>query len=326
MKIGIDIGGSHIGIGLLDNENLLIKKKERDIEEIGRAESAILEYIDENIEDLKEHYHIDLIGIATPGNTKGKCMKNLVNLNIPKLDFTNLMEKNKEIIFQIKNDAKAAGIAEMKYGALKDYNDAVFLCLGTGIGSAVFMDNELLKSNRNTGFELGHMIIDKNGLKCSCGKRGCFETYCSMKRFKENICNIFNFDNLSSEELKDILEEIFFIKKENGKVCIFNEETKLDEEEYLKGKIIIHKDDMIKAREIIEQYIKDLIVGISNIIDIFEPQAICLGGGFVHFKNIFYDKLVQEMNRKRYVFNKDEIPDIVLAELKNDAGVIGSVM
>lgn len=324
MKIGIDLGGSHIGIGLLNNDNRIVNKIEKDIDEIGRYEKQILKFIDEQIEILKKNNRIDLIGIATPGNIKGDCMENLVNLGIKRLDFSGLIEKNKDIIFQINNDSKAAGVAEMEYGALRKYKDAVFLCLGTGIGSAVFLNGKLLKANRNVGFELGHMIIDKNGLKCNCGKRGCFETYCSIKRFKENIANILNLKESSSEEIKEILEKMMITDK-NGKDSILINLLG-NEPSIVYGKLCISEQDVLRVREVVEQYISDLIIGLSNIIEIFEPEAICLGGSFVFFKNIFYNKLVEEMNKRKYVFNKDNLPKIILAELKNDAGIIGAVL
>ncbi len=324
MKIGIDLGGSHIGIGLLNNDNRIVNKIEKDIDKIGRYEKQILKFIDEQIEILKKNNRIDLIGIATPGNIKGDCMENLVNLGIKRLDFSGLIEKNKDIIFQINNDSKAAGVAEMEYGALRKYKDAVFLCLGTGIGSAVFLNGKLLKANKSIGFELGHMIIDKNGLKCNCGKRGCFETYCSIKRFKENIANILNLKESSSEEIKEILEKMMITDK-NGKdsilINLLGNETSI-----VYGKLCISEQDVLRVREVVEQYISDLIIGLSNIIEIFEPEAICLGGSFVFFKNIFYNKLVEEMNKRKYVFNKDNLPKIILAELKNDAGIIGAVL
>ena len=324
MKIGIDLGGSHIGIGLLNNDNGIVNKIEKDIDEIGRYEKQILKFIDEQIEILKKNNRIDLIGIATPGNIKGDCMENLVNLGIKRLDFSGLIEKNKDIIFQINNDSKAAGVAEMEYGALRKYKDAVFLCLGTGIGSAVFLNGKLLKANKNIGFELGHMIIDKNGLKCNCGKRGCFETYCSIKRFKENIANILNLKESSSEEIKEILEKMMITDK-NGKDSILINLLG-NEPSIVYGKLCISEQDVLRVREVVEQYISDLIIGLSNIIEIFEPEAICLGGSFVFFKNIFYNKLVEEMNKRKYVFNKDNLPKIILAELKNDAGIIGAVL
>ncbi len=293
MKIGIDIGGSHIGIGLLNDENKIIKKIEKDITYEKEVEKRVIDYLEKNIDDLKKENDVKLIGIVTPGNIKDNIITNLVNLGLDKLDLNCIINKYKDIPIKIKNDSKAAALAENEYGALREYKDSVFLCLGTGIGSAVFMNKRLLIANRNTGFELGHMIIKRGGIKCNCGKDGCFETYCSIKRFKEKIKEILEIDNCSSEELLRIIE-----KESNNK----------------------------KVKEVIDEYIENLIVGLSNIIDIFEPEAICLGGSFVFFKDIFYNRLVSEMDKRRYVFNKDSIPEIVLATLKNDAGIIGAVL
>ena len=227
-----------------------------------------------------------------PGSPRETKVENIVNLGIDEMDFKEIIDKY-DIPFQIKNDSKVAGLAEKKFGAMREYNDFVFLCLGTGIGASVFMNGEMLQANRNIGFELGHMIIDKNGLDCNCGKKGCFETYCSIRRFKENAKKILNIKEISSELL---VEKI----KEN---------IEIDE-----------------IKQIINDYIDNLIIGLSNIIDIFEPEVICLGGSFVYFKDIFYDKLIREMNDRKYVFNKKFIPVIKLAELKNDAGIIGAVI
>lgn len=293
MKIGIDIGGSHIGIGLLTDENKIVSKLEKDLSYETDARKVVLEYLDKNIEKLKLENDIKTIGIVTPGNIKENLITNLVNLGLDELDLTPIINRNNNIPIKIKNDSKAAALAENEYGSLREYKDSVFLCLGTGIGSAVFMNKRLLIANRNTGFELGHMIIEKGGIKCNCGKDGCFETYCSIKRFKERIKEELNQKDCSSEELLET------IKKEK---------------------------DNEKIKSIIDEYIENLIVGLSNIIDIFEPEAICLGGSFVFFKDIFYDRLIDEMEKRRYVFNKDKLPKIVLATLKNDAGIIGSVL
>lgn len=294
MNIGIDIGGSHIGIGLVNHKGQIIKKVEQDIEKREEVDKYIIENIDSSIKIFSQEAKIEKIGIVAPGNPKKDSLviENLVNLGLENLDFSKLAKKYK-VPVQLKNDAKAAGLAEFKYGAIKDCNDAVFLCLGTGVGSAVFLNGKLLQANRNTGFEIGHMIIEKDGQMCNCGKRGCFETYCSMKRFRENVKDILNVKDAKAIELLDIIRE---------------------------------NENNFKLKKLINEYINNLIIGLSNLIDIFEPEAICLGGSFVFFKDIFYQKLINEMEERRYVFNKDKLPRIVLADLKNDAGILGAAI
>lgn len=293
MNIGIDIGGSHIGIALIE-DGKIVKKVEQDIEKIDGIEKHILDIIDFYIDAFSQMGNVEKIGIVAPGTPIKNSLeiKRIVNLGIEKIDFEYILKKY-NIPIQVGNDAKAAGLAEFEFGSLKQYNDAVFLCLGTGIGSAVFLNGSLLKANKNIGFELGHMVIDKNGIECNCGKKGCFETYCSMKRFKERVKKVLQLDNIDAPDLVGILE------------------SNLQKPE---------------VRELVNNYIENMIVGLSNIIDIFEPEAICLGGSFVHFKNIFYEQLVDEMDKRKYFFNKDSKTNIVLAELKNDAGILGAVM
>lgn len=280
------------GIGLVNEQGKIIEKQEKEITEKIEIKNKILKYIDFNISNIINNNYIELIGIAMPGSPKGTKVENIVNLGINEMDFKEIIDKY-NIPFQIKNDSKVAGLAEKKFGAMREYNDFVFLCLGTGIGASVFMNGEMLQGKRNVGFELGHMIIDKNGTACNCGKKGCLETYCSIRRFKENAKKILNIKEISSELLVEKIKENI---------------------------------EMDEIKQIIEDYIDNLIIGLSNIIDIFEPEAICLGGSFVYFKDIFYDKLIRNMNERKYVFNKNFIPDIKLAKLENDAGIIGAVI
>ena len=294
MKIGIDLGGSHIGIALINENNVIVEKNEMDIEKRENIENEILAVIDYYINKFKQSNQIELIGIASPGNPNNKdlCISNIVNLGIKKLDLSNIYHKY-NIPIKLKNDSKSAGLAEFKYGSLKKYKDAVFLCLGTGIGSAVFLNGNLLQANKYVGFELGHIVIEKNGEQCNCGKKGCLETYCAMKRFKEKAKKILNITNITSEALQEEIKK----NKNNEEIA-----------------------------KLIDEYINNLIIGLSNVIDIFEPEAISFGGSFVYFKDLFYEKLVKEMHKRRYTFNKDDVPEIVLAELQNDAGMIGAVI
>lgn len=294
MKIGIDLGGSHIGIGVINENGNIIEKREINLDEDKKnnVEEFIKEYLINNVKDFSQNYIIEKIGIASPGTPKEGKITTLVNLGIKDLDIAKLLKAICNVQILLCNDAKCAGLAEKKYGCLKTYSDAVFICLGTGIGGAVFTDNKLLTPKRNPGFELGHMIIEKDGKLCNCGKKGCFETYCSMKRLKNRLIDTMLLSrDISSQELLQILQER---KKEEG------------------------------IKKIIDNYLEDLIVGLSNIIDIFEPEAICFGGSFVYFDEVLYEGLVEKYYAKRYVFNKQNLPDLKLATLGNDAGIIGA--
>ena len=103
--------------------------------------------------------------------------------------------------------AKCAAIAEKEYGSLKKYDDAVFLTVGTGIGGAVYLGGKLLKPKKYEGFEIGHMVIEKDGIKCNCGRNGCFEKYASMKAFKEAVQRKFEVENLTGREIRDLLND-----------------------------------------------------------------------------------------------------------------------
>lgn len=296
MRIGIDLGGSHIAIGVVKENGTLLEKKEVDLnqKEIDILEQFIQEYIIKGIQEYIDTYQIDLIGIASPGEPREGKITSLVNLGIQELDITQTVHKICNLPVQILNDAKCAALAEKTYGAIKNDEDSVFICLGTGIGGAVFMEDKLLTPKRHSGFELGHMTIQKEGELCKCGKQGCFETYCSMKRLKDALIKILELpENTKAQELYEILKQ---------------------------------RQDEEKVAERIDDYIEDLVIGLSNITNIFEPEAICLGGSFVYFENILYDKLVEEFEKKEQLFNKDSSPKLKLAMLGNDAGMIGATI
>jgi len=295
MKIGIDMGGSHVAIGIVNENGKIIEKFEKDIKTVGdQAKAEISTYIIEIISKIKENHNIEKIGIGSPGTPRDGVLTNLINLKIKEFDISSILMEHFDIPVLLKNDAKCAGLAEKTYGALKEYQDAVFLCLGTGIGASVFMNGKELKPIQNPGMEIGHMVIDKNGIKCNCGKTGCFETLCSIKRLKDKLIDEMNLSKeVSSKELLEILQ--WRAKEEN-------------------------------IKKILEEYIDNLNIGLSNIIDIFAPQAICLGGGFVYFEEILYKPFLEKYYNERKSFYKDRIPDIKLALLGNDAGIIGATI
>ena len=306
MKVWIDLGGSHIAVGLVNNNNEIVEKRTyyiKDNEEIS-VEEYIINSIEKGIEEILVSnkltaYNIDFIGIATPGNPKDEIIRNVVNLDIKEFALARKLHialgpEFENIKIRLKNDGKCAALAEKTYGSLKEYKDCIFLCIGTGIGGAAFIDNKFLQPARNSGFEFGHMVIKKDGEKCNCGNRGCFEAYCSKKKFKEKLLAILNIDEYL--DAPDLINEI-------------NK----------------HKDNL-NIKILIDEYVDNLALGISNIINIFEPEAISIGGSMSHYEELIFDKLRNKIYNGKYLFNKEEPPKIFVAQAGNDAGIIGATL
>ena len=300
MKIGIDLGGSHIAMGIVDNRGKILEKVEKRITkaEKGNIKKVIEEYILEKTENFLKQYKVTEIGMAIPGTVKDGIVVKSVNLGLKNYDIIKKLQEKIDLPIQIRNDAKCAAIAENVYGALKSYDRSIFLTLGTGIGGAVIIRNELLDTGDLPGCEFGHMIIEKNGKECKCGKRGCWEKYASMKAFKDSLREILGVDEKTSgKELLDILRKN---DKNNPKYMQIN--------------------------KLIEEYIQYLSIGISNLINIFEPEAIGIGGSFVYYEEIFLETLKKTLLEKNLLFNERKEIVIQTAILDNDAGMIGATL
>lgn len=293
MKIGIDIGGSHIGIGLVDNNGSIVLKEEKFIKDKTNIKEQIEEFITENAIQMSLIHNVESIGIAIPGTvTENKIVK-AVNLGIEDYDLASKLEKILKIEVKLKNDAKCAALAEQKYGELAQFENSIFLCIGTGVGGAVIHNGQLLEPDDVPGFEFSHTIIQKDGELCSCGKRGCFEAYASLKRFKQKVSVTFNLNTMSGKEIRKFIDD---------------------------------NQDNETLKSMINEYIEYLSIGISNIVNIFEPDAICLGGSFAEYENIFYEPLKQALLQGNLLFNQRHDIIIKLAKLKNDAGIIGATL
>ena len=300
MKIGIDLGGSHIGIGLVQEDKIIdIKEKQFNRQDRVNIEETITNSIMKMLTELLQENNlliedVDLIGIASPGTiSNGKIVK-AGNLNIKDFDLVSKLKEKYTIPIKMRNDGKCAALAEKYYGAMKEFEDCVFINIGTGIGGAVFMDGKLLEPKRYSGFEIGHMIVNKGGRKCSCGKQGCLEAYASIKALKNKVAETLDMDNDISGQ-------------------------------YLREELLIKNDP--RVQEDLDIFLEYLKTGICNLIDIFEPEVVCFGGSFSYYEgNPIYDKLIEKINEPKSTSNDGEKPKFVFAKFKNDAGIIGATL
>lgn len=135
------------------------------------------------------------------------------------------------------------------------------------------------------------MQFKNGGEKCNCGRDGCFEVYGSIKRLKERLKKEFDLQDLGGKEIKEF---------------------------------ILNNKDNEKLKTILDTYIQNLASGIASLVNIFEPEVISIGGSFGYYQEILLDKLKEEC--KKELFNKENPPEILIAELRNDAGIIGATM
>lgn len=297
MKIGIDIGGSHIAIGVINEKNEIIDKYEKNYtqEEKNNIVTTIEKYIIDVINNLKNNYNIEKIGIAVPGSTKNGVINKAVNLGIENYDIAKAIRSKCNLPVQVRNDAKSACLAEYYYLTKNNensINNMVFLAIGTGIGGAVIYNGKLLTGTNYDGFELGHIVIKEDGILCKCGRKGCFERYGSILEYKNKVKERLNIPaDVNSQPLRDIMNP-----------------------------------NADKIEDLRQQYLDDLALGISNLINIFEPDTVVLGGGFTHFAYMFMEDLKDKILNSDLLFNKREDIDIRTAELENDAGMLGSIL
>ena len=292
MKIGIDLGGSHIAVGIITEKGKMIQKEEQNI--IYSKEEDIKQIIFDKILSLINSvlrssqipiFVIEEIGIGVPGIIENNIVKKCDKYKIYNWDLSKILEEHYQIPVKLQNDALCAAKAEKEYGNLKDIKRGVFICFGTGIGGATIINEEVIPS------EFGHMVIEKEGNLCNCGKRGCFETYSSMTAFKNKIIEVLGINvEATSEEILN-----FLIKNKNDE----------------------------NVNKCIDEYVNTLCIGLSNIINIINPEQICIGGSFTYFEDILYKRLLEKAQLISYQFDK---PKIVLAKLKNDAGIIGAIL
>ena len=292
VNIGIDLGGSHVAIGVVtkDGEILEIFEKDFTVEEKLDLINVAICYMEKIINNLRNKYDFDKIGIGMAGAISDGIVIKSVNLGIENFNIKKILEEKTKLVVNIKNDAKCAAIAEYKFGDLKMYNNVLFLTIGTGIGGAYIYNGNLMEGSVFEGMEIGHTIIKAGGIKCNCGKFGCFERYGSILFFKNKIIERLNLGyDISGPNLR--------------KAISLNEE---------------------KIYDIKKEYINDLAIGISNLVNILEPDAIVIGGGFARYDYMLLDDLKKLLSNSNLLFNQRKDLIIMVAKLGNDAGIIGA--
>lgn len=307
--LGLDVGGTNMVAGVVDEKHAIVAKVSiptnagRSIEEItfDMAEVSKKAVLKAGLElsDISS-WGIGMPSYVNPATHLLVHANNFGWKNVPIYDY---LKKHIALPTYIANDANCATYGEVLAGAASECTDAIMLTLGTGVGGGIVMDKKIYSGHDHMGAELGHTKLVYNGILCTCGQKGCLESYCSSTAL--------------IREAKEAVE------KEPDTLIL---EKCGQDKNKINGEIIFEaaqQGDSLATR-IVDDYISHLAAGISTFITIFRPEIIILGGGIAHAG----DFLLEPLNRKLYAstFAAEEIgiPPIIRAQLGNDAGVIGA--
>lgn len=283
--IGIDIGGTTIQAGLVDETGRVIKQRTVPTPKTGR--DAVLSQMVKLIHGLKEMDTVG-VGIGSPGFIDSDNAQVLsIVANIPGWAETNvrqeLVERGIDVPIKLENDANTQAIAESWIGAAKDNDSFVLITLGTGVGGAVMLPgNQLLRGSHDHGGELGHMILYPGGVRCGCGQTGCVDRY------------------LSGTALEA------FYKERSG---VFKP-----------ARDIFLSDSDELAKKLVEEFCQNLVTFLVSIKNVFDPSLIIIGGGVSQTKS-YWDEVLRLTKTS---LNDSTQLNIVPATSGIDAGVIGA--
>lgn len=309
--IGVDLGGTNIAAGIVDEKGNLLRKAsiptgaEREADEVIKDMAGLCrKLIDEQGITVDDVEYAGRCYARTADHDNGIVVyaNNLRFLNYPLADKLKEFLGVKKVL--IENDANAAAKGEAACGAAKGYANSVMITLGTGLGGGIIIDNKIYSGFNYAGAELGHMVIEVDGLPCSCGRKGCWEAYSSAT-------GLINMTKVKLAETKDtVMHEMV---AHDGKV---SGRTAFD---------AMRKGDKA-AKEVVDKYIYYLAMGIVNIINIFQPEVLVIGGGICNEKHYLTDPLMDIVDKEQYSRNSTKKTEIRIATLGNDAGIIGAAM
>ncbi len=306
--LGIDLGGTNIAAGVVDENYKIIGRGKAKTDRSLPAElmaDDMVKAVDMAIADAGiNREEIVAMGIGSPGAidpTTGTVIR-ASNLNFKNTPLCKILKDKTGFDFYIENDANAAAYGELLAGAGKGKKEFIAVTLGTGVGGGIIIDGKIFSGHNHFGAELGHMVIIHGGEKCGCGRKGCWEAYASasalIRQTKEAMEN--NKDSIMWE-IAESLDNVNGLTSFDG----------------------MRKGDKA-AIEVVNKYIEYIAVGIIDIINIFQPEVICIGGGISKEGDTLLNPIKKYLDDGGYVTGVANHAEIKIAELGNDAGIIGA--
>lgn len=309
-RIGIDLGGTNIVVGLVEQDFRIVDKCSVKTQ-VPRSVESMTADMAQMARTLLERNRllwqdVASVGVGVPGtaNPENGHMEDANNLGFDDVPFLPLLAKKIPVPVHFGNDANVAAWGEYLTGGYQE-DSFVMVTVGTGIGGGIILGGSLWPGINGAAAEFGHMTIDHDGVPCNCGRRGCFEAMASanalitqarehMRKHPESLLWSLCGGNAAKVEAKTVFDG-----------AAAGDET---------------------ARELLDVYITYLAEGITNIINVFQPAVLCVGGGVSRAGEVLLRPLREEVARRVYSRNSKRNTRIELAKLDNDAGILGAAL
>jgi len=310
IRIGIDVGGTGIQFGAVDKDLKIIAEVSIPTnthlpisEQIAQMAATVVTTAAKAgfSPDQIESVGVGIPGIANPRTGEIDRCPNMGWFHVP---FREEFGKHLSVPLFIENDANVAALAESVAGVSAGTSSSVFVTIGTGIGSGIIINGKIWSGFHGVGGELGHTIFDLNGVPCTCGNRGCLERYCSATALIR-----------MGREAVALRQDSLILQSVGNDITKVEARTIIDAAR--------RKDPL--AEEVYTLWIHQLAQGLANVVNFLDPEVIVLGGG-VSKAGAFLLEPLQREYASYVLYNDLPIPEIKLAVLGSEAGIIGAAM
>ena len=307
--IGVDLGGTNIAVGLVDLNKKCIVDKASIKTNAPRSCRSISEDIADLCRQLCDRNHIKMkelswIGIATPGVVKEGVVVAASNLGWQNEPFADIARELTGCKTFVANDANAAAYAEAIWGSGAGEASLIAITLGTGVGGGIVIDGKIWEGINGFAAELGHMVVEVDGRQCGCGQRGCLEAYCSATALVK--------------ETKRIMQQ--YPDSLMWRLCDGNIDKVSGVTPFR-----AQKEGDFAACQVISDYVKYLAIGVANVVNMFQPAVVCIGGGISGEGENLMKPLRDRIKRISFGTDNARIR-VEAAKYRNDAGIIGAAL
>lgn len=310
-RVGVDLGGTNIAVGVIDENYEIIGRGKLKTNAPRPAKEImvdIVKAVELAVKDAKlSLVDIESIGIGTPGNVNKEtgCIEYANNLQFNQVPAVQMLGELIDAKIYLENDANCAALGEAIAGVGKGKNLFIAITLGTGVGGGIINDGKIMAGCNEAGGELGHTVINMDGVPCNCGRIGCWEAYASASALVKQTRNAMKTHkeskmwDIAGGSLDNVGGKTAFDAMRAGDEC---------------------------GTEVVKKYIEYIGVGTVNIINIFQPEMICFGGGICNEGETLLAPLREYIESKRYSRYCEKQTEICRAKLGNDAGIIGAAL